>query len=86
MTDQDVYDALVQYWRTFSVPPTVRRLALLAGCGQTTAYYYVGKLKAKGLVQMVDKRPVPVEIQKYLNLFQPAVRQGTPIVLQKESV
>ena len=70
-TSQLVYDAVVQYWRAYSVPPTIRRVAQLVPCGQTTVYYYLRKLQVMGLILLVDHRPLPVEIKEYLKLFTP---------------
>jgi SOS-response transcriptional repressor LexA len=67
-----VYDAIVQYYTLYSVPPTQRRLGELTGLKSTdTVTYYLRRLVAMGLITMVDRHPVPVEISKYLQKYTP---------------
>lgn len=75
MNRQQVYDCIVQYWRAYLVPPTLRRVAALAGCSLTNAHYHVGFLVKLGLVEKVRLEPhdqprlVPVEIKQKLQVL-----------------
>lgn len=69
---QTVYDALVQYYRAFGVPPSQRELCELAGLRSTNSTcYYLRKLVTMGLLVQVRSYYVPVEALEYLKLFTP---------------
>jgi hypothetical protein len=76
MNAQIVYDAIVTYWQVYSVPPSLQRVAELVPCGRTTAYYYVCKLEKLGLIERVDRHPLPIEIKQYLKLFVPKGKES----------
>jgi|GEM_PF-6788954 len=67
---QEVYDAIITYWRTYSVPPTTRWLAKTLHRSESVIFYHQRKLGQMGLLVRVGYKWVPAEIKKYLALFQ----------------
>lgn len=69
---QQVYDAIVQYYQAFGVPPTARELCELVGLRSTNSVsYHLRRLEKKGLLKRVRFCFVPVEALEYLKFFTP---------------
>lgn len=68
---QAVYDAIVDYWRAFCVPPTTRWLAVSLHRSASVIHYHQRKLGKLGLLVRAGRHWVPAEIKQYLSLFTP---------------
>jgi SOS-response transcriptional repressor LexA len=75
---QEIYDAIVAYYRAFGAGPTVRELMRAMGLRSTnTVAYHLRKLHLAGL--LVPSRPgqyVPAEILEYLKKFTPKNKES----------
>ena len=72
LTTQLVYDYIMAHCLARGISPTLREIG--AGVGlrsSNTAYFHVRKLVRLGLVVMVSRRPIPVQLLAYLKLFTP---------------
>jgi SOS-response transcriptional repressor LexA len=72
LTTQLVYDYIMAHYLARGISPTLREIG--AGVGlrsSNTAYVQVRKLVRLGLVVMVSRRPIPVQLLAYLKLFTP---------------
>lgn len=67
-TYQDkVLAAIMDHWRKFAIPPTIRAVQLETGINSTSlirSYYF--SLAEQGAIAVIKSKPVPVQIYKLL--------------------
>lgn len=67
-----VYSAMVCYYRDHGVPPTRRAICKACNLSSTSvAEFYIRRLVKLERVLLVDRHPVPVEIQRHLAQYTP---------------
>jgi SOS-response transcriptional repressor LexA len=65
-----VYDAIVEHWRMFYVPPVLRDIQSATGLKSTsTVVYHYRKLVREGKIVMRHKKPVPVFYIQKVGVF-----------------
>lgn len=78
-TTQRIYDFIMSHCLAQGISPTLREI--MAGVelrSSNTAYFHVRKLVSLGLVVMVSRRPVPLQLLAYLKLFTPTKEKVLP--------
>ncbi len=65
--DNNVLQAIQDYWREFSVPPAIRDVQKRTGIGSTSVvrYHYM-RLEKCGAIKRIKGKPVPVEISQLI--------------------
>lgn len=71
-TTQRTYDYIMAACLAQGISPTLREIMAAVGLLSTASVsYQVRKLVRLGLVVMVSRRPIPVQLLAYLKLFAP---------------
>lgn len=62
-----VYDAILNYWRENAIPPVIRDLMKVCDLkSSNTVWCYVRQLVKEGRIKMVNRHPVPIEIEELI--------------------